>query len=87
MFDANVRNNQSISFNSVAGTIVKSCEESRFVRFHMNSELAERIFSTTKPKISSDWNAQEIVVLQVMLCGGDQFLVEYMYKDDAPATK
>lgn len=73
MLNTKVVNN--VQFNSVAGTLVKSCTDSRMVRFHMNSEIAKHVFSAVRPNIDS----KEIEVLQVMLCGGDNLLVEYRY--------
>jgi len=69
-----------VAFNAVSGTLVKSADKSKFVRFHQSSYLAEYFFDIDKPtnkgRYSND--SKEIVVLQVMLCGNEQFLVEYL---------
>ena len=63
----NGNNAHSISFNSTSGTLVKSTEKSKFIRFAMESVLAARFFDKNKPHRSS-CNEDEITVLQVMLC-------------------
>lgn len=80
------------NYNSVGGTLVKSTQGSKIIRFHMESELAKSFFNIqcphyTKKVIKSfshtsgtyeDNVKMEIEVLQVMLCGGDNYLVEYI---------
>ena len=90
MFDTVVKTggvSHEITFNSVAGTLVKSSTESKFIRFHMDSRLAEMFFDENKPYRghNSRHKRLNVVVLQVMLCGNDNFLVEYIdieEKDD-----
>ena len=65
---------QDFTFNSVAGTLIKSHVNSRFVRFHMDSNYAKTAFCVYKPRLDDE----DIHILQVMLCGGDHFLVEYI---------
>lgn len=60
---------------SVAGTLVKSCEGSRFVRLHSNSNLSEMVFSVYCPKV----DGKPIEVLQVMLCADDHLIIEYVH--------
>jgi len=71
-----------VTFNSVAGTLVKSSEKSKFMRFHMNSDLAKMVFHRDKPHKykAPDYPYEKsyIVVLQVMLCGDGEFLIEYI---------
>lgn len=67
-----------ITFNSVSGTLVKSTKDSNFIRFDMKSEMAKVVFEPCKPRLSE--YGKEIEVLQVMLCGSGQFLVEYQFK-------
>lgn len=83
MFDVtNIRGgNTSVTFNSVAGTIVKSCPESRFVRFHGKSVMSETYFDQAYPHRKVDYQRIPIIVLQVMLCADNWMLVEFM---DAP---
>lgn len=67
---------QHLNFNSVSGTLIKSHADSIITRFHMNSPMAEKVFHEKNPKC----NDKDIIVLQVMLCGDKEFLVEFMYK-------
>lgn len=88
MFDitnVNRGNNTTVNFNSVSGTLVKSCPESKFIRFHQKSELADQFFDINLPhrlvKGQFVMERQLVHVLQVMLCGGDNFMVEYIDVD------
>ena len=101
MFDSTVQNNKTvynneITFNSVAGTLVKSTEKSRIVRFHKDSELAKTFFDIENPhfikevKKKYSYGSYEsyidkvkipIIILQVMLCGGDNYLVEFLIEE------
>lgn len=72
-----------ITFNSTGGTLIKSCAESKFIKVSMNSDICEAIFDQKKPHrfvIVDNWRRDEtsISVLQVMLCGGDNLMVEYV---------
>jgi len=74
-----VYNRNEVSFNSVAGTIVKSHKDSVITRFHMKSGMADTFLHERRPTDSFD---KPIAVLQVMLCGDNQFLVEYIRVTD-----
>ena len=67
------------TINATSGTLQKTLRKSFFKRFHLNSYMAENVFDTKSSLTSS---GKEIVVLQVMLCGDNQFLMEAIYKDD-----
>lgn len=69
----NIRN-----YNSVGGTLVKSTQGSKIIRFHMSSDYAKTFFSIDKPYYRKNYDDIYIEVLQVMLCGGDNYLVEYI---------
>ena len=93
MFD-NVQvnsNSQSVTFNSVAGTLIKSTENSKFVRFDMESNLAVWMFDTDCPHRKKQpeypYKKTEVIILQVMLCGDNQFLVEYLDKEVNDVSK
>lgn len=73
----------SININAVSGTLIKSTEKSKIVRFHQNSAMAEYFFDEEQPrrirdKYEADKYNKNIVVIQVMLCGDSNFLVEYL---------
>jgi hypothetical protein len=80
MFDVtNIRGgNTSVTFNSVAGTIVKSCPESKFVRFQGKSPMSETYFNEAKPHRRVNYTQIPIAVLQVMLCADNWMLVEFV---------
>ena len=77
-YEANPTTN--IKVNAVSGTLIKTFRKSFFKRFHMKSTMADYVFDEKKPRISS--NGNEIVVLQIMLCGDNEFLAELIYKKD-----
>ena len=66
------------NYNSVGGTLVKSTQGSKIIRFHMKSDYAKTFFSIDKPHYRKGYDDIYIEVLQVMLCGGDNYLVEYI---------
>ena len=66
------------NINAVSGTLQKTLRNSFFKRFHMNSTMADYVFDTQKLGQYS----KEIVVLQIMLCGEKEFLMEAIYKED-----
>ena len=66
------------NYNSVGGTLVKSTQGSKIIRFHMSSDYAKTFFSIDKPYYRKNYDDIYIEVLQVMLCGGDNYLVEYI---------
>lgn len=66
------------------GTLQKSHPCSKFVRFHKGSNLACWVFSGT-PRLTESTRkdeVKEIVVLQVMVFGDNEILVEYVSKSD-----
>lgn len=64
--------------DAVSGTLHKSTRKSRLcVRPITDSQC---IFNDEKPRLTKD--SEEIVVLQTMLCGQNQILVEYMTRRD-----
>lgn len=81
-YEANPTTN--VKVNAVTGTLTKTFRKSFFKRFHMNSRMADYIFDEDKPSLKGPEysSAPEIVVLQVMLCGDNEFLAELIYKED-----
>ncbi len=65
-------------YNSVGGTLVKSTQGSKIIRFHMKSNYADTFFDLNKPHYRKGYDDIYIEVLQVMLCGWDNYLVEYI---------
>ena len=60
-----------------SGVLQKSCPESQFVRFHIRSEMAGCFFTTSTPS----YNRRDVSVLQIMLFGDEQCMIEFVYKD------
>lgn len=80
MFDSTVTNNKfNYSINAVSGTLRKSHPKSKVVLRTLSKSLW--IFDKDTPRLDSD-TYEEIVVLQVMLIGNNQALVEYVLKED-----
>lgn len=72
--------NNNINFNAVGGTLIKSTTKSKIKRLHMNSPMAKHIFDETKPTIDGEHSSKEIIILQVILCGEKELLIEFIEK-------
>ena len=67
-----------VSLNTPSsGIIQRSHPRSKFVRFHSRSSMSEYAFSS---RLSKD--GAEIVVLQIMVFGNDELLVEYVCEQE-----
>lgn len=84
MLDISLGSNLSttVSFNAVSGTLIKSCSESKITRFHMKSQYAKGFFNTEQPYVDTQDTRKKVILLQVMLCGDSEFLVEFLEKKD-----
>ena len=78
MFNTEINNKQNYSFknSSVSGSLFKSCDKSFFTRFHLQSGLAKQIL-TDNPT----YNRMPIVVLQIMICGDMEVIIELVDKN------
>lgn len=72
---------QTLDINAISGTIVKNYKDSFILRFHMKSTMAEKLLNK-EPALNYYGKNKPAVVLQVMLCGEQEFLAEVMWKDD-----
>jgi len=81
-----VYSTNQIKVNSVSGTLVKNYRESFFVKFHLNSHLAESLLNIN-PALERIHNGPKVpvVVIQAMLCGDGVILAEVMHKTDFDA--
>ena len=82
MMNHTYNDNSTHSINMPApcvGTLQKTHEKSKFMRFHLRSPMADCVFSNT-PRLSED-SKVEIVVLQLMCFGADELLMEYVNKE------
>lgn len=67
-----------VSLNTPSsGIIQRSHPRNKFVRFHSRSPMSEYAFSS---RLSKD--GPEIVVLQIMVFGNDELLVEYVCEQE-----
>ena len=82
MFNSYSNNNSfSYNINAVSGTLRKSHPKSKIIINTISNDL--RVFNKERPHIYLDYNKEpEIVVLQVMLCGNDKILIEFVEKAD-----
>lgn len=82
-----------VSFNApCTGIIQKSHPRSNFVIFHTKSRMAEWVFSDYPRLVENKWEfsehgynrvyADKIIVLQVMVFGDNELLIEYVYEKD-----
>lgn len=70
-----------VSLNTPStGIIQKSHPRSNFTRFHTRSPRAEYVLSDF-PRLTKD-SSRKLVVLQIMVFGNDELLVEYVYEED-----
>ena len=77
MFDS-VSNSFSYNINAVSGTLRKSHPKSKFcVRVISDSQF---IFDEQKPRLTKF--DKELIILQIMLTGENQALIEYVLKED-----
>lgn len=72
-----------VTFNTpCTGLIQKSHPRSNFVRFHAKSQLANWVFSSYPRLVEETCNIKKIIVLQVMVFGDNEMLIEYVYEKD-----
>lgn len=76
-YNQNQNFNQNIKFNAVTGNLIKSCRDSYFVRYHLQSEFGEYLLRDIPI-----YKRKEIVVLQTMIVGDMEVLSEIIYKAD-----
>lgn len=79
MFNTSCENNFSYNINAVSGTLRKSHPKSKFCVIKIGSK--EFVFNDEKPRLTF-YGKEEIVILQAMLTGENQALIEYVLKSD-----
>jgi hypothetical protein len=90
MFNTNTINlgetSQIVQFNApCTGIMQRSHSKSSFIRFQKNSPMEKRIFpyDGTAPYIPNSKNEHiNIVILQMMVFGDEEFLVEFVREKD-----
>lgn len=77
-----------VSFNApCTGIIQKSHPRSNFVRFHVHSDMAKWVFSDYPRLEKETWysnkgDTPKIVILQIMVFGDNELLMEYVHEKD-----
>lgn len=81
MFNSYSNNNSfSYNINAVSGTLRKSHPKSKFCVREV--EANQYVFDSQKPRLYYREYDDEIVILQAMLTGENQVLIEYVLKTD-----
>lgn len=78
MFNTDIVNKFSYNINAVSGTLRKSHPKSKFCVRPIDKH--QWVFDDEKPKLKDC--SKEIVILQVMLTGGNTALIEYVLKSE-----
>lgn len=77
MFNSYVDHKFNFNVNAVSGTLRKSMKDSKFIIRELDSETY--IFSSEHQSLG--YKTGPIVILQIMLIGNNQCLIEYVEKD------
>lgn len=67
----------TLNINAVSGTILKNYRKSYFKRFHLKSDFANCLLHSN-PKDG----CEDVVVVQMMICGDMEVIAELIYKKD-----
>lgn len=68
----------NLKINACSGGIYKTYKESWFVKFHLDSTLAGKLFRKSEAYI----NREEVVILQMVICGNSEVIAEVICKND-----
>lgn len=73
----------NVTFNTpCTGMIQKSHPKSKFARFHQRSKMADWVFSDCPRLQEGTYECDKIIVLQIMVFGDNELLMEYVYEKD-----
>lgn len=73
----------TVTFNTpCTGMIQKSHPKSNFARFHQRSKMADWVFSDCPRLKEGTYQVDKIIVLQIMVFGDNELLMEYVYEKD-----
>ena len=67
----------ALNINAVSGTILKNYRKSYFKRFHLQSEFAKGLLQSQAKD-----SREDVVVVQMMMCGDMDVIAEIMLKED-----
>ena len=73
----------SVKINAVTGAILRNHPKSWFRRFHLKSGLADSLLTPGGHRTES-WreNDNDIIVLQMVICGDMEVIAECVYRKD-----
>ncbi len=95
-YECNPVTNNTLKINACSGGIYKTYKESWFTRFHLKSDLAEKLFKPydNEIKISRDTSEKSyygyytkehkepVIVLQMIICGDMEVIAEIIKESD-----
>jgi hypothetical protein len=78
-----MKTTNNLKINACSGGIYKTCKESWFVRFHLQSGYAEKLL-VSNPNIWLETEEKHItvIVLQMVICGEMEVIAELIKKED-----
>lgn len=85
MFNSYNAGDTNIKLTACSGGIYKTYKESWFKRFNLNSVLADKLFRYVNESsiyTNDKDNIDEIIVLQMILCGDMEVIAELINKKD-----
>ena len=69
--------------NAVSGNITKTYAKSFFKRFHLQSELANRLLSSSPNlPIDGEYSRTPVQIVQMMVCGDMEVIAEIITQSD-----
>lgn len=92
--NVSTNNHQSIKINACSGGIYKTYKESWFEQFNLKSKKADKLLNGYEVKsatsVDKDWdgkniisyNDENVVVLQMIICGDMEVIVELIREED-----
>lgn len=95
-YECNPVTNNTLKINACSGGIYKTYKESWFTRFHLKSDLAEKLFKPCDNEIKTSRDTLEegycgyytkehkepVIVLQMIICGDMEVIAEIIKESD-----
>lgn len=85
MFNTSNYHAGNLKINAVTGAILKNHPKSWFERFNLKSDRAKQLFNEGGHKCYVDYSRlpdNDIVILQMVICGDMEVIAELVYKKD-----
>lgn len=86
---SNYETNNTLKFNACSGGIYKTYKESWFIKFHLDSAVADTLFKPYDNKIQVESSSsyysipkEPVVILQMIICGEMQVIAEVIKEED-----